>query len=116
MVLLFLSVFRPRISNSTGPQVLIDPGDGEGFYDKVDAVVEKDGKTYTFADIYAGVTYNIGYRQMDVSHARDDDESRIGYKKLGLHLGYNTNFQQFSWDGRYLSRRDGEGCIMVRFR
>lgn len=37
-------------------------------------------------------------------------------KLHALHLGYNTNFQQFSWDGHYLSRRDGENHIMVRFR
>lgn len=90
-------------------------GGGESFYDKADAAVEKDGKT-TPSPIYASVAYNVGHMQMDAALVWDDDESRNGYKKLGLHLGYNTDFRQFSWDGRYLSRREGEACITVRFR
>lgn len=90
-------------------------GGGESFHGRVDAIVENDGEPYTYSDIFASVTYNVGYMQMDVSLDWDDDRRQKSYKKLGLHLGYNTNFQEFSLSGDYLCWKDGENRIMVRF-
>ena len=53
--------------------------------------------------------------QMDVALEWDDDETQVSYKKLGLHVGYNSNFQEFSLDDDYLQWQDGENCISVRF-
>jgi hypothetical protein len=53
--------------------------------------------------------------QMDVSLNWDDDSNQISYHKLGLHAGYNSNFQEFSYDGYDLLWRDGKNNIIVRF-
>lgn len=53
--------------------------------------------------------------QMDVALEWDDDETQVSYKKLGLHVGYNSKFQEFSLDDDYLQWQDGENCISVRF-
>ena len=90
-------------------------GGGESFCGSVDAIVENNGQLYTYSDIYASVTYNVGYMQMDVFLEWDDDRRQKSYKKLGLHLGYNSNFQQFSFKDDYLCWEDGENRIMVRF-
>ena len=90
-------------------------GGGESFCGSVDAIVENNGRLYTYSDIYASVTYNVGYMQMDVFLEWDDDRIQKSYKKLGLHLGYNSNFQQFSFNDDYLCWEDGENRIMVRF-
>ena len=90
-------------------------GGGESFHGRVDAIVENKGKPYTYSGIFASVAYNIGYAQMDVSLDWNDDRRQKSYQILGLHLGYNTNFQEFSLDGDYLCWKDGENRIMVRF-
>ena len=69
-------------------------GGGESFHGRVDAIVENNGKPYTYSDIFASVTYNVGYMQMNVSLDWDDDRRQKSYEKLGLHRGYNTNFQE----------------------
>lgn len=88
---------------------------GERYYGRVNAVVENNGKVYLYSDILATVSYNIGYMQMDVSLNWDDDSNQISYHKLGLHAGYNSNFQEFSYDGYDLLWRDGKNNIIVRF-
>ena len=90
-------------------------GGGESFHGKVDAIVEHNGKPYTYSDIFASVTYHVGYMQMNVSLDWDDDIRQKSYEELGLHRGYNTNFQEFSIKGDYLCWKDGANYIMVRF-
>ena len=88
---------------------------GERYHGHVNATVENNGRIYLYRDIYASVSYNIGYMQMDLSLDWDDDSNQINYKKLGLHVGYNSNFQEFSVDGNNLLWEDGKNRITVRF-
>lgn len=90
-------------------------GGGENFHGSVDVIVENNGKIFTYNNIFASVSYNIGYMQMEISLDWDDDSRQKSYKKFGLHLGYNTNFQEFSLNGDYLCWKDGVNKIMVRF-
>ena len=90
-------------------------GGGQTYCGNVDVIVENSGRIYIYNDIFASVSYNIGYMQMDVALEWDDDETQVSYKKLGLHVGYNSNFQEFSLDDDYLQWQDGENCISVRF-
>ena len=57
-------------------------GGGESFHGRVDAIVENNGKPYTYSDIFASVTYNVGYMQMNVSLDWDDDRRQKSYEKL----------------------------------
>lgn len=91
-------------------------GGGETYHGNVDAIVERKGKVYSYNDIYASVSYNVGYMQMDLFLDWDDDAKQTNYKTLSLHGGYNSNFQEFSLNGEYLCWNDGENSIMVRFR
>ena len=88
---------------------------GEHYCGRVNAVVQNNGKVYLYSNILATVSYNIGYMQMDVSLNWDDDSNQISYKKLGLHVGYNSNYQEFSFDGDDLLWSDGKNNIIVRF-
>ena len=55
-------------------------GGGESFHGRVDAIVENNGKPYTYSDIFASVTYNVGYMQMNVSLDWDDDRKQKSYE------------------------------------
>lgn len=90
-------------------------GGGEFFHGRVDVIVENNGKIYTYSNIFASVTYNIGYMQMNVSLDWDNDSRQRRYSELGLHAGYNSNFQEFSFNDDYLCWKDGANSIMVRF-
>ena len=89
--------------------------DGEYYRDTVDVVVENNGTIYLYNDISINISYNIGYMQMDVSLFWEEDNEQISYKQLGLHVGYNSNFQEFSFDGNILVWRDGVNKISIRF-
>lgn len=90
-------------------------GGGQTYHGNVDAIVENKGKIFSYNDIYASVSYNVGYMQMDLFLGWEDDTKQIDYKTLNLHAGYNSNFQEFSLNGEYLCWKDGENSIMVRF-
>ena len=88
---------------------------GERYHGQTNVIVENNGKTYIYKDIFVSVSYNIGYMQMDISLSWNDDSKQISYQKLGLHVGYNSNFQEFSYNGYDLLWRDGRNKVMVHF-
>lgn len=91
-------------------------GEGENFCGRVVAIVENGGTKYNYTGILATVTYDYGYMQMELTLNWDDDSAQVSYRDLGLHMGYNTNFQDFKYDGCGLNWEDGENKITVFFK
>ena len=90
-------------------------GGGETFFNEVDIIVSHNGKEIIYKDVYVRVSYNVGYMQMDIDIMWDDDRSQPSYRSLGLHAGYNTNFQKFSFSAGYLRWQDSDNQISIRF-
>ncbi len=53
--------------------------------------------------------------QMNVDISWDDDSTQPKYSALGLHVGYNTNFQEFSYSDGYLTWYDNKNRISIKF-
>ena len=88
--------------------------DGE-FHGNVDVAVSCDKHTYIYKNIYVSIYYHVGYMQMNVDISWDDDVTQPRYSVLGLHAGYNTNFQEFSYDAGYLMWYDNKKRISIKF-
>lgn len=88
---------------------------GGNFFGNRDVTVEHNGSIYIYKGIYVSVTYNYGYMQMEISIAWDEDTSQPYYKDLDLHMGYNTNFQNFQNSGSTLIWHDGNNRILITF-
>ena len=86
------------------------------FHGKVDVVVSGREYTYIYKQIYVSVYYNVPYMQMNVEISWEDDSSQPDYKILNLHVGYNSNFQQFSHKNGYLIWEDGSNRISIKFQ
>ena len=90
-------------------------GGGETFSGTLDVTVFHGGNTYLYRNVFVSVSYNIGYMQMDITILWEDDRTNPAYSSLGLHMGYNTNFQDFRFENGYLSWNDGNNRISLRF-
>lgn len=88
---------------------------GESFSGSVDVVVVNGSAVYCYKSVYVSVSYNIPYMQMDLSIDWDGDSSQPKYGSLGLHMGYNSNFQDFQCSGKRLSWEDGLNNISIQF-
>ncbi len=88
---------------------------GESFSGYVDVVVVNGSTVYSYKNVYVTASYNIGYMQMDLSIDWNDDKSQPKYDSLGLHMGYNSNFQDFQCTGKRLYWMDGSNNISIQF-
>ena len=89
--------------------------DNKDFCGHRDVVVVVGDKKYTYKNVFVSVSYNTGYRQMDVFINWDDDSKSPPYNSINLHAQYNTNFQSFSCYGKTLVWYDGESEISIAF-
>lgn len=85
------------------------------FHGYVDVAVSRDNRTYIYKNVYVNVYYNVGYMQMNIDIGWEDDDRQPDYRSLNLHVGYNTNFQVFSYQDDYLSWDDGDNRISIKF-
>lgn len=53
---------------------------------------------------------------MNIDIDWDDDDTKPAYKSIGLHAGYNTNFQDFYCKDGCLSWDDGDNRISINFK
>ena len=85
------------------------------FHGRVDVAVSCDRHTYIYKNIYVNIYYNVAYMQMNVDVCWDDDLTQPKYSTLGLHVGYNTNFQEFLYEDGYLTWYDNKNRISIQF-
>lgn len=103
------------MSKDSSFRAVKDAVEGESFYDTVDVGVSTpNGQVIIYRDVHLAVSYNYGYMQMDVDVMWEEDKLQKPYQSLGLHGKYNTNFQEFTFNGGYLSWQDGENTISIR--
>ena len=76
-------------------------GGKDNFCGYVNAIVRSDNCAYTYKNVFVSVNYNYGYDQMELSIDWDKDSSKPSYKTLGLHAGYNSNYQIFQCRDQY---------------
>lgn len=88
---------------------------GGSFYGTVDVFVENGANTYIYKNIWVNVSYNVGYEQMDIDIIWDDDKKQPKFTTLGLHAGYNSNYQDFHNTNRSLCWKDGKNHILIDF-
>lgn len=85
------------------------------FVGGVDVVVVNGSAIYCYKNVYVSVSYNVLYMQVDLSIIWDDDKSQPKYNSLGLHMGYNSHFQDFQCSGKQLTWADGPNDISIQF-
>ena len=86
------------------------------FHDNIDVAVSNYEQIYIYKNVYVNVYYNAPYMQMNIDIDWDDDDTKPAYKSIGLHAGYNTNFQDFSCKDGCLSWDDGDNRISINFK
>lgn len=88
---------------------------GDYFFGRVNIQVSNDKETYIYRDVEVTVSYHIGYMQMQVTIMWEDDTDSPKYETLGLHKGYNSNFQNFKYLGDCLVWEDNGYTISIHF-
>lgn len=90
-------------------------GGGSSFSGKRNVLVSMGERTFLYKDVFVSATYNIAYMQMDIDVVWEDDSSQPDYRTLGLHVRYNSHFQEFQYDDGYLRWNDGTASISILF-
>lgn len=67
----------------------------------------KDGKVIYDEVCEISISYHVGYEQYEIYISWNLNDAAV--HSLGLHLSYNTNFQEFCFEGEILKIKAGNG-------
>ena len=88
-------------------------GSPDSFYRRVDVMVCHGQEKYLYQEIYMSISYQYKYMDYKVDLVWEDDATQPDYEDIGLHGGYSTNFQEFSFSGDELSFTDGGNQVSI---
>ena len=85
--------------------------EGRFFFANVTAFVNRNA--VFCGNVDCAFSYNVAFSQYDISIDWLLSESEL--RKIGLHMGYNTNFQNFNYNDNKLTIIDNKTEIIVSF-